>query len=576
MLKLRPCPKKYTQELDKACIPEHTVQRVKKILQANGPDILEHTRRIDSGRLDIPVYMSICGAKALEILPGRKQMGKGASPAQAEASALMELVERYSLFSFWTDFHQDFCKPWSLAQEIYNNDLLPITQILRAVGDDLPQKQAVQIMDLVNWRFCPALDVKAERTVYAPLELLKKLNEFNGSSAGNCFEEAVLQGACELVERHVCALIDRERPTLATLDPASFQDPVLCRVWSKFTQQGVQVWLKDFSLQTNIPTVAALAYDPATFPGLSEIVFTAGTATSPEKAAIRALTEVAQLAGDFQNCSNYEASGLSKLTSLEQCSWLKKGPLISLDKLPDISHTDMHKEIQSLSSRLEHLGYKLYCLDVSHPDLQIPTTYNFIPGFKFRERSQHTSLGLFVGRILAEEYPVSVAKQGLQKIADIYPKAYFLPFFQGLILLRQGSNSQAEQYFTQAQNIQPSPEEEALVTFYRAYACSLQDKWQEVICSLDTAIELDPEVHAYHNLLGVAYFKNQKYEIAAQNFQAALKCDPGSALDLANLGLCHKHLGQNNAAADYLQTALDLDPTLEFAALELKGLKTSK
>ena len=576
MLELHSCRKRYTLDLDKVCSPEETVNRVKKLLEEKGAGILESTKRIDSGRLSIPVYMSLCGPQSLKVLPGRKQMGKGASPAQAEASALMELMERYSLFYFWENISQDFCATWSLAEELHSEDLIPMEQILYAVEDKLTEDQARQILDLLDWRFCPALDVQEQKVVYAPLDLFKKLNEFNGSSAGNSFEEAVLQGACELVERHVCALIDREQPQLPTLDPASFKDPVLLELSSCFTQKGIRIWLKDFSLETKVPTVGALAYDPATFPGLSEIVFTAGTATSPAKAAIRALTEVAQLAGDFEAGSNYEASGLSKFSSLQECSWLKEGQLIALDSLPDISHEDIQQEIMNLSTALNELNYKLYTIDVSHPDLQIPVTYNFIPGFQFRERSRHSSLGLFVGRILAEQYPVDWARKGLQSIAEIYPQAHFLPFFQGLLQIREANPNQAAKLFIQAQDIQPSAEEEALVAFYLAYALSLQDKWPEAIPALDKALELSPFVHAYYNLRGVALFKSQDYTGAARDFQSALQLDSGSAMDYANLGLCHKHLGQKKAAAEYLQTALNLDPTLEFAFKNLQDLNSSK
>ena len=65
--------------------------------------MLAETDRVDTGRLGIPVFVSVCGPEARDIMPTRKQMGKGASPEQAEASALMELVERYSFFSFWAD-----------------------------------------------------------------------------------------------------------------------------------------------------------------------------------------------------------------------------------------------------------------------------------------------------------------------------------------------------------------------------------------------------------------------------------------------------------------------------------------
>ncbi len=67
-------------------------------------DVLARTVRIDTGRLDIPVYISLCGEDATRFTGTKKQMGKGATPQQSEASALMELMERFSFFSFIHQF----------------------------------------------------------------------------------------------------------------------------------------------------------------------------------------------------------------------------------------------------------------------------------------------------------------------------------------------------------------------------------------------------------------------------------------------------------------------------------------
>ena len=67
------------------------IGRVRARLEAAQADILAETRRVDVDRLGIPVYLSVCGADARRVMPTRKQMGKGSSPAQAQASALMEL-----------------------------------------------------------------------------------------------------------------------------------------------------------------------------------------------------------------------------------------------------------------------------------------------------------------------------------------------------------------------------------------------------------------------------------------------------------------------------------------------------
>ena len=47
----------------------------------------------------------------------QKQMGKGGSPAQAEASALMELVERFSFFSFMHRAAFLYATPGSLVEK---------------------------------------------------------------------------------------------------------------------------------------------------------------------------------------------------------------------------------------------------------------------------------------------------------------------------------------------------------------------------------------------------------------------------------------------------------------------------
>ncbi|MFP3929068.1 MAG: hypothetical protein ACLFUP_09200, partial [Desulfobacteraceae bacterium] len=82
--------KGYTLDQDKSIPPEETVRRFRERLQGLDLDILQGTARIDNGRLDIPVFFSLCGRDARDTIGARKLMGKGGTPAQAEASAVME------------------------------------------------------------------------------------------------------------------------------------------------------------------------------------------------------------------------------------------------------------------------------------------------------------------------------------------------------------------------------------------------------------------------------------------------------------------------------------------------------
>jgi len=571
MLELHSRTKGYTLDLDKAVPPEETVTRIRGILSGFGDQILERAVRIDTGRLDIPVYMAYFGPLARQIMPSRKQMGKGASPAQAEASALMEIVERFSLFSFFSS--RDLpVMTWEQAEMTFGDELIPISEMLQSVHEDLPDDQARKLLNLVQWRFAPALSLTGRPPARLPLEWVRILNEFNGSSAGNVCEESLLQGALELVERHVCCLIDREKPVLPTLDPDSFQDPVLIRLWRSFADQNIVLRLKDFSLNTQIPTVGVLAYDPATFPDSSEIVFTAGTATSPEKAAIRALTEVAQLGGDFETSSNYEASGLSKFASPDQCEWLMQGEHAPIGSLPDISHEDLLQELKNLSARLRGLGHSLYSIDISHPELKVPANMSFVPGFTFRERTPHASLGLFIGRMLTESVPFHQAAEGLEVIRSIYPQGHFIPFFQGLLELNKGNFESALSHFHNAEPLQPCAHDQALTAFYLGYAHTQAQNWNQALPHLNRALSLSPDSHAFINLRGVAHFKLGDYGRAADDFHSALGLDSGSAVDLANLGLCYKAMNRPDMAIHYLQAGLELDSDLEFARDHLQKL----
>lgn len=569
---LCPCPKAHARELDKALPPAETVARVRERLAGLKLDILAETRRIDMGRLGIPVYLSVCGADARRVMPTRKQMGKGASPIQAEASALMELVERFSFFTFWRDKPGMVRAGWSEAEARFGAALLPMEEILRSVDDALAPETARRLLDLTSWQFFPVTDLVAMREVWAPLDWFKKLGEFNGTCAGNTEEESLLQGLCELVERHVCCVVDRTSPELPTIDPASVEDPVLRDLMESFARQRIHLTLKDFSLGMPVPTVGAVAWDESTFPARSEIVYTAGTASTPAKAAIRAVTEVAQLAGDFCTGACYEASGLSKYTRLEDVDWLRRGALRRLDSLPSAASDDILDELRALVDGLAERGFRPFAISTMHPEARMHTHYCFAPGLAFRERDKNQSLGLFVGRTLVEEADVETAERGLSVLEQCCPGAHFLPFFRGMLALRQENFAVARQWFAAAEPVQPEDDARGLAAFYAGYAHTREERWAEALPALGRAVECCPDMKEYWNLRGVARFKTADFAGAAEDFAAVLRIDKGSVMDIANLGLCHKFMGNAGEARRYLAAALEIDPRLEFARTHLEEL----
>ncbi|MDY6972210.1 MAG: YcaO-like family protein, partial [Thermodesulfobacteriota bacterium] len=260
---LKDAYKGYTLDVDKTIPPEETVKRFREKMRLANLDLLECTSRIDNGRLDIPVYFSVCGRYAEEVIGTKKQMGKGGTPQQSEASAIMELAERFSFFSFYKDTKNFFVEEYRNIRD----RAVPFEAIARSVHDDSEDlDKARDIFSSLPLRWTSAFNMTRQEEVFVPFDWFYTINEFNGPSAGNCVEEAMVQGICEVIERHVSSIISRNRLNTAAIDLDSVTDPHVRELIHKYGKSGVNLFVSDFSLDTGIPSVGALAYDPNTFP----------------------------------------------------------------------------------------------------------------------------------------------------------------------------------------------------------------------------------------------------------------------------------------------------------------------
>lgn len=571
-LQLKDVYKTYTRDLDKAISPAETVRRFREKLQALDLDILEETVRIDNGRLDIPVYFSVCGRDAVQTIGTRKQMGKGGTPEQAEASAVMELAERFSFFSFKRD-------PSNFITDTFDNlegRALPFDAIARSVHDDsLDLERAREVFGRLPMQWTRAYDLTTGQEVWVPFDWFYAINEFNGPSAGNCVEEALLQGICEVVERHVSSIVSRDRLRVPGIDPASVSDPVTKELLGKFERAGIRVFLSDFSLDTGIPTVGVLAYDPETFPERSEIVWTAGTTPDPHKSLNRALTETAQLAGDFNTGSNYVASGLPKLKDLDEGEFLMHPErIVGIGALPDLSDDNFKVEVTRCLEALAKAGMEVLVVDVTHSQLRIPAFYTIIPGAHFRERAAGTSVGMFTARLMAEKQDPRWAIGELQRMDRILPGKYYVRFFLGLCHMNLGRPQEALGFFEQSLGMDPKPEDVPTIYSYKAQCLKEMEQYREALSALEKAEALDPERTDVHNLAGFCHFKLGEHEEAIACFRKVLRIDPASAIDYANIGSNYREMGEAAKAIQYFRLALDLDPGLDFARAGLERLES--
>ena len=563
--------KQYTHDQDKIQTPEETVRRFKEKLKKVDLDILEETVRIDNGRLDIPIYFSVCGEDALKIIGTKKQMGKGGTPAQSEASAVMELAERFSFFNF--------CKnPDNFFVEEYRNlkdRALPFEFIARSVHDDSEERDiAREVFSRLPLQWTMAYNLTRREEVLIPFTWFYTINEFNGPSAGNCVEEALSQGICEIVERHVSSVVSRDKLNTPRINVQSLSDPLVLEMLQKYDKAGVKLFISDFSLNTGIPSVGILAYDPSTFPEKSEIVWTAGTTPDPQKALSRALTETAQLAGDFNTSSNYVASGLPKFNRLDEARFVIEAERsVDISELPDLSNDNIKVEVENCISALSRIDMEVIVINTMHPLLEIPAFYTIIPGAHFRERAAGTSVGMFSAKLIAESGNVPRAIGELEDMDSRMPGKYYIQFFLGTAYLAADEPVRALRHLEAALALDPRDEDIASIYSYMGQCLKEMEQYGEAIKTLEKGNECDRERTDIHNLMGYCFFKLKDHEKAIQCFRNVLDLDPSSAIDYANIASNYRDMGDKGQAVRYYRLALELDPSIEFARENLEKLE---
>ncbi len=382
--------------------PENTVRRIREGFRKMGLQPEYAGVRVSDalfwGRIWIDALQIVCE-------------GKGVSRDLAEASAHAELTERLSAGLYYPVFEEKvrFHLPGIYSQDTVRflnyewmagyvqahqkelQNALTVEELLRR-ETHLKQKDMEEIKDCEMARhWVDGYSLLREETVKVPVKLAAYIHGSNGMAAGNTIEEAMIQAACEILERYAQIEIVKPEKIVPTIDPGSVHMDRIQHMMEFYTGFNVGITLKDLSFDGVLPVVGVL-YTNQNLPAnrMEHRSLIAGASFNLKEALTRCFTEGMQgkktlLTPRPQfNRPVVPRSQVKDYYMLMRCglspkdiSFLNEGEITAFQPW---EKKDIFEEIESLKVILRKLGTDAFVLDYTHPMLAFPVVRVVAPG----------------------------------------------------------------------------------------------------------------------------------------------------------------------------------------------------
>jgi ribosomal protein S12 methylthiotransferase accessory factor len=327
-------------------------------------------------------------------------IGKGKSVAQAQTSALCEALERKSaryqgdeprLRGSYRDLSPAAVDPRDLLLFSERQYALGTPEDIKARWRELgtARSQAVprpfDPTQPIDWT--PAWSLTHDTRRYVPLAYVFAgapqpevervcAWDSNGCAAGNCIEEAILQGLFELVERDATAIWWYNRIPRPRVDLGSFGQPYFAQVHDWYARAGHELWVLDLTHDLGIPVVIALAAE------VNGDRYAAGLGCHLDMglAVQRALTELNQVFDP-----KHLHAPLFTRGEVGDESFLRPAAGSSHStggSYPNRATDDLKDDIRLCCDRLKSVGLDVLVADYSRPDIDLATAKVMVPGLR--------------------------------------------------------------------------------------------------------------------------------------------------------------------------------------------------
>jgi ribosomal protein S12 methylthiotransferase accessory factor len=160
----------------------------------------------------------------------------------------------------------------------------------------------------------------------------------------------------------------------------------------------------------------------------------------------------------------------------------------------------------------------------------------------------------------------------LKQFGALLPGRYYLEFYTGLCHLNAGRPAEALPHLERALELDPTEEDRVSIYAYAGVGLKDMAQYAQALEVLEKGRAIDDERTDIHNLMGFCHFKLKAHEAAIESFRKVVKLNPSSAIDYANIASNYRDLGRREEAIRYYKTALEIDPSIEFAWDNLERL----
>jgi bacteriocin biosynthesis cyclodehydratase domain-containing protein len=324
--------------------------------------------------------------------------GKGSTAEQAEASALMEAIERYSgifqgdeirITKRFTDFEAgEAIDPESVL--LFSDAQYDSPEA--EPDDSHPVPERFGPTAKIEWS--PVWSLRDQRFRYLPTSLMYFFYgggrgsynaDSNGCAAGNTLEEAIVQGFLELVERDSYAIWWYNRSQREELDLNQFDDSYVHDLRMLLGDQGRKLWVIDITSDLGVPTYVAMLHWMQN--GHENIEFGSGAHFDSRIALLRALTELNQfLSIGLMNGGTGEKPSLDGITPLhlKEYPFLlpngRRAPIISGSKFGPMENT--RQQVEACVEIARQAGLDFLVLDQTRPDVEASVVRVIAPGMR--------------------------------------------------------------------------------------------------------------------------------------------------------------------------------------------------